>query len=368
MSKNGKNARSLDVIASDIHKVERAGIFDKGDLLLEAREQLSEDEGWLAWLDREFNQFSDDSARRYMNAARVAARFRTVRNLKVPARVIYMLDPDDSNLADAVEALSKAAKQQRLTASEAEKVLELVDLRHEFGDHSEATLREMQELNSSNSERPWYDDAFEALKREQPTTDDDAEAIVAKVRRAHLTEQFKAELPSWVPDAALYFLEDHVLESEREEVLERILATPQPATEDDAYEAVDKAVHYYDGDEDDGDEDDGDGEPKPKPDGETEAEPKAKPDAKPDATDDATGSDDEPTLADRELIEALNVVLHHARRPAPTAVGGVTGAELAEIGNFVTRLHEIVTGGNAVKSAADRAEARSNRNRQAAAL
>jgi Protein of unknown function (DUF3102) len=56
-----KNARSLDTIAADINKLERASVFDKGELLIEANEQLCEKHGeWLNWLREQFD-YSDDT-------------------------------------------------------------------------------------------------------------------------------------------------------------------------------------------------------------------------------------------------------------------------------------------------------------------
>jgi hypothetical protein len=57
------------------------------------------------------------------------------------------------------------------------------------------------------------------------------------------------------------------------------------------------------------------------------------------------GDDNEPFAPVAVLISALRVVLHHARKPmlVPTVFEGkLTGAELAEIGNYITALHEIV--------------------------
>jgi hypothetical protein len=62
---------------------------------------------------------------------------------------------------------------------------------------------------------------------------------------------------------------------------------------------------------------------------------------------------------DAELLAALNVILHHARRPMPTSIGGISGAELVEAARFLDKLHELATGGSSVKRIADAAEARS---------
>ena len=78
--------RSLDAIAGDIHAQERGSIFDIGALLIEAREQCEYGQ-WMAWVSQEF-AWSHDTAENYTKAAELAARFRTVRNLKLTARTI----------------------------------------------------------------------------------------------------------------------------------------------------------------------------------------------------------------------------------------------------------------------------------------
>ena len=77
----GKNARPLEKIANEIHALERNNIFDVGQLLIEAKESCDHGE-WLAWLTDSDFLFSADTAERYMNAASLVAKFRTVRNLK----------------------------------------------------------------------------------------------------------------------------------------------------------------------------------------------------------------------------------------------------------------------------------------------
>jgi len=335
-----KNARSLKTIAAEIHELERASVFDA-------------------------------SAENYMNAARVAKKFVTVTNLKVPLRIIYDLDPDDPDLPDDIEVLSQASKHRQLTVSEAVDVLELARMRREHGDHPLATLHAMDDLYL---DRPWCKAALERLKAEQPTTDEAAAGIVAKIQRAHVNEQLKGEIPAWVPDDRLFLLEK-LDETEREPVLKRLLATPPPTTREEASDAMYKAVW--------GNNEDGDDEPESEP--EPKAEPEGGPegdggDAEPAGDDgDDTGTDDDDddgehtaTTDDEpfapsvtELVEALNVILHYARKPAPTAFKSkVTGAELAEIRNYVETLHKLVTAGSVAKTVADRAEARSKRNQQ----
>jgi hypothetical protein len=78
------------------------------------------------------------------------------------------------------------------------------------------------------------------------------------------------------------------------------------------------------------------------------AEPDDEPEEQPTAVavaPEPAGDDNEPFEPVAVLISALRVVLHHARKPMPVPTvfeGKLTGAELAEIGNYITALHEIV--------------------------
>src|SRR6516162_8613974 len=85
----GSNRRSLDAIADEIHGLERKGIFEIGDLLLEARAQCEHGD-WLSWLSTEF-AWSTSTAENYMAVSRLGAKFPTVGNLKLAARSLYEL-------------------------------------------------------------------------------------------------------------------------------------------------------------------------------------------------------------------------------------------------------------------------------------
>src|SRR5665213_66127 len=85
-----ENTRTLDVIADDINLLARGNIFDIGDLLIEAKAQCEHGQ-WLAWLHAEFDWASVDTAERYIKVAKLGAKFRTVRNLKLAATTLYRL-------------------------------------------------------------------------------------------------------------------------------------------------------------------------------------------------------------------------------------------------------------------------------------
>ena len=110
------NPRSLDAIADDINKLSRASIFDIGDLLLEARAQCEHGQ-WLSWLEREFG-WSADTAARSMRVAKLGARFRNLRNLKLGATTLYWLaDHVDKQGLPAV--INELAKHESETAASA---------------------------------------------------------------------------------------------------------------------------------------------------------------------------------------------------------------------------------------------------------
>ena len=110
-----RNGRSLDDIATEIHKLERANIFGMGELLIEAKAKCEHGE-WLDWIEAEF-EWSPDTAENYMNAAELARKFRSVRNLKVPATTVYALASlEDELISDTIARLEVATKKGRVTA------------------------------------------------------------------------------------------------------------------------------------------------------------------------------------------------------------------------------------------------------------
>jgi hypothetical protein len=178
--------RTLDVIAADLHKIEqgeRGNIYARGRLLIEAREAAA-DGTWTQWLADEFD-WSDESARRYMAAARLADRIpHSVESLKVPKRTIYTLAldyADDPALSDIVKALAAATKDKAITASEADGKIRLGQTRHKHGsDLPEATLLALSNLFS----QPWTAQAEARLKKEKPDTIEAADDLVRAVKKA----------------------------------------------------------------------------------------------------------------------------------------------------------------------------------------
>lgn len=172
------NNRGLEDIAADIHDLHRAKLFEIGDLLIEAKAKC-EHGGWLDWLEAQFD-WSPDTAANYMKAAELSLKFRKIRNLSVPATVVYYLDgEDDEVISDAIAKLEAAARQGRVTAEQGREIIDLARTRNEYGDLPEETLKAIERTKYSiDAEK-----IVAALKKAQPVTKADAEAVIASVRR-----------------------------------------------------------------------------------------------------------------------------------------------------------------------------------------
>jgi hypothetical protein len=182
MKKDDTPKRSLDDIAAKIHRAERASIFEIGALLLEAHERCEHGK-WREWLYDEF-EWSEDTAANYIKAAKLAAKFRNFRNLKLTKSTIYALaDEDESDLPAIITELEKHALKRHLKAEEAEDIIAIGRARGRHGDHPDATLRALDELDGEWG-LPWEAQAIERLKSENPTTDEAAETIVKAIAAA----------------------------------------------------------------------------------------------------------------------------------------------------------------------------------------
>jgi Protein of unknown function (DUF3102) len=176
-----QNTRSLDAIADDIHELDRANIFDKGDLLIEAKAQCEHGQ-WLDWLDGELD-YSVDTAERYMSVAQLAARFRNLRNLKLAKGTLYELsNQEDDDLPAIIAELAKHATKKKLRPRDAERVIMIGIGRHCYGDHPDATLVQLVEIEPY-SDDTWHERAMAALKERKPETDEIASAIVDEIQR-----------------------------------------------------------------------------------------------------------------------------------------------------------------------------------------
>jgi hypothetical protein len=176
--------RDLDAIAAEIHQLERSTVFEKGALLAEAQ-RACEHGAWLR-LDDEF-EWSHDTAMNYIAAHELAAKFRTVRNLPMPSRVVYELarDVDDPDLPAIIEALAEVTKgeSKSISVSEALTAIRIVKARREYGDYPPAALFAMSLVDSVLPEAEAAQ-TIAALKEARPTTDEAAAEIVDKFRQA----------------------------------------------------------------------------------------------------------------------------------------------------------------------------------------
>ena len=120
--------RAIEAIAKQLQaamKREVTDIIAIGSLLIEAQEQLDYGE-WLAWLEEHFGS-TDRTAENYMNAARFAAKFETVSNLKLRPTALYLLgkeldDPTSFYNRKAIKAILKAAETEWINADRAREI------------------------------------------------------------------------------------------------------------------------------------------------------------------------------------------------------------------------------------------------------
>src|SRR5215469_14881048 len=224
--------RPLEIIAGDIHALERGNAFAIGALLTEAREDAEHGE-WSTWLESEFD-WSEDTARNYMAAHRLGEQFRTVRDLPLPMRAVYRLgndfEPDDTRLPIVIEALTTATKGKSkvISVAEADDVIDMTLLRIEHGNYPDATLTAIDNLRG-----PWTASASEALKVARPTTAEEAKQITDAAERAHVVTLYApyGGLPDDLPNDALWTL-DGVSEERRRGVLEKIKYLARPLTDE----------------------------------------------------------------------------------------------------------------------------------------
>jgi hypothetical protein len=180
--------RSLDAIADDINKLSRASIFDIGGLLLEAKTQCEHGQ-WLKWIWRNF-EYAEGTAQRYMTAATLAGKYRTVRDLKISARTVYRLaGEDEADLPAIIKELAKHATKTRLGVLDAERVIKIGIGRGRYGDDDlpDATLVLLGGL--LNGSCLWHKKAIAALRKQRPDDDDAAREIVDEV----MDQYFKAK-------------------------------------------------------------------------------------------------------------------------------------------------------------------------------
>jgi hypothetical protein len=303
MKKESKNHRSLDVIAEEIHKHQRVDMFVVGALLNEAWEACEYGD-WGQWLYDNF-AWSEDTAERYRNVAKLVAKIPLLRNLKLARVTLYALTQENADLLPAIlDALVKAgAAERQLKPHEAAEIILLVRLRREHGDLPDAVLRAIDEWCQPGVEA--RDEIIAALKREKPTTKEAADKIVARETAKYLNARLAAAKPR--PQTG--WLEARVQSG---------AITPEPCV----------------------------------------APPR-----------EGAGGPSEESVApsapspEAELLAALKILLHLAQRPPLPIITGtdVSSVDVMEIIDFLGALHRAMNSANKAKIAADRAEARSRK-------
>jgi hypothetical protein len=129
-----------------------------------------------------------------MATARLASKFRTVRNLKIAATTLYGLaDYDEAEMPAIIAELSKHATKKKLKPRDAERIIQIGIGRHRHGDHPDATLVQLVELSTEYSDESWYGKAVAVLKASEPVTDDQANMIVAEIQQEQIAADRKAE-------------------------------------------------------------------------------------------------------------------------------------------------------------------------------
>jgi hypothetical protein len=180
-AERSNSGRTLDVITAEIQQIERRNVFDIGKLLVEAN-KVCDHGDWLPWLKAEF-EWSYETARRYMNAHQLAAKYTRVRNLAVPLRVIYYIaERMDKDIGPIIDALVEATAggKKMLSVADANLVIATTFKRIEYGDYPKAALDAMAKVDG----QPWGEAAIAALRAASPTTTKEAKAIVESFRRA----------------------------------------------------------------------------------------------------------------------------------------------------------------------------------------
>jgi hypothetical protein len=244
----GRNVRrSLDDIATDLHRLDRQNMFEIGRLLAEARDAC-EYGTWKEWLEDEENGFrwSYRTALNYIAAHELASKYETVSHLRVPARTIYELAEraeidgeevgkeiaevkgvNDPAMPAIIAALAKAGNRKKLKYTEARLVIHFALLRHQGGEYPDATLSALDGLPEPK-DAEWAQGAVDALKRERPTDDDAAKSIVDNCHRKYLERVYGGPLPEWLNLSDLENDWSEIKAEHRPEIRRRLMAAKEP--------------------------------------------------------------------------------------------------------------------------------------------
>jgi hypothetical protein len=161
-----KNARSLDVIAADIHKLERGNVFDIGNLLIEAKAQCKHGE-WGAWIGSNFG-YAPTTAQRYMQAAKLMAKYCTVQHLNIGLLTLCQLANEaDEDMPGILKELAKRSIKNR---ADAERLIDIGRVRRHYPDPKlpDETLWQLARAHSSKGELDM--ELVAALLKHKPET------------------------------------------------------------------------------------------------------------------------------------------------------------------------------------------------------
>jgi len=96
-------------------------------------------------------------------------------------------------LPDVIAELAKHATKRRLSPRDAERVITVGIGRHRFGNHPDATLIRLVDLDGAIGE-PRYDKAVTALRERNPETEEAADSIVNDIEDEYLEAQERGRL------------------------------------------------------------------------------------------------------------------------------------------------------------------------------
>jgi hypothetical protein len=183
-----RNRRSLEAIAADIFKLERQNVFEVGALLIEAKE--SHPGEFLQWLS-DYEWWSADTAENFMRVARLARRFRNIRNLKLGKTTLYWIakQPEEEQTA-IVEDLAKVATRKLIRPREAYRIMTCGQVRRVHGNLPDETLLAIGRIGGS---APVRDALIAALKDAKPTTEEAAREIAKRLWDAHYARDEQAD-------------------------------------------------------------------------------------------------------------------------------------------------------------------------------
>jgi hypothetical protein len=131
-----------------------------------------------------------------MDAERLRRKFPNLGNLKLAKTTIYELvelaaddNTTDELMEDILAALAAQATRNQLKHASATEIIELTGLRWEFGDYPDATLYALHAVKLTGGN----DEIVEALRAEQPTTEEAARSIVERMREERLRRSRQTE-------------------------------------------------------------------------------------------------------------------------------------------------------------------------------